>query len=98
MWARLAGDQLSEWTLLTLAWGVHHANTTGAAALYTADQLLNYSAVDLTTAGVDDSMRERDEFNFSLNLPLADAPLDHIRGQLVALAREQHARKERPST
>lgn len=32
-WARLAGDQLSEWTLLTLAWGVHHASTTGAAAL-----------------------------------------------------------------
>ena len=32
-WARLAGDQLSEWTLLALAWGVHHANTTGAAAL-----------------------------------------------------------------
>jgi DNA-3-methyladenine glycosylase II len=31
-WARLAGDRLSEWTLLTLAWGVHHASTTGAAA------------------------------------------------------------------
>ncbi|TVT52066.1 hypothetical protein FNH05_13560 [Amycolatopsis rhizosphaerae] len=32
-WARLAGAQLSEWTLLTLSWGVHHANATGAAAL-----------------------------------------------------------------
>lgn len=32
-WARLAGDQLSEWTLLTLAWGVRHASTTGTGAL-----------------------------------------------------------------
>lgn len=27
VWARLAGDQPSEWTLLTLAWGVHYAQT-----------------------------------------------------------------------
>lgn len=33
VWARLAGDQLSAWTLLTLAWGVRYANTTGAAGL-----------------------------------------------------------------
>lgn len=33
VWARLAGDQLSAWTLLTLAWGVRHARKTGAAAL-----------------------------------------------------------------
>lgn len=33
MWARLAGDQLSEWTLLTLAWGVRHAHAIGGAAL-----------------------------------------------------------------
>ena len=26
VWQRLAGDQLSMWTLLTLAWGVRHAN------------------------------------------------------------------------
>lgn len=32
-WARLAGDQLSDWTLLTLAWGVRHANTTATVAL-----------------------------------------------------------------
>ena len=31
-WARLAGEQLSTWTLLTLAWGVRHARSTGAAA------------------------------------------------------------------
>lgn len=32
VWRGLAGDQLSAWTLLTLAWGVHHAARTGAAA------------------------------------------------------------------
>lgn len=33
VWARLAGDQLSDWTLLTLAWGVRHAHATEGAAL-----------------------------------------------------------------
>ncbi len=33
VWARLAGDQLSAWTLLTLAWGARHATTTGVVAL-----------------------------------------------------------------
>ncbi len=33
VWAGLAGQQLSEWTLLTLAWGVRHASTTGTVAL-----------------------------------------------------------------
>lgn len=28
VWARLAGEQLSAWTLLTLAWGVRHAHGT----------------------------------------------------------------------
>ncbi|MGW4593544.1 B12-binding domain-containing radical SAM protein [Amycolatopsis thermoflava] len=64
-----------------------------ATGRYTPDQLLNYSHVDLTDAGLDDPLRERDEFNFSVNLPLADAPIDYIRTHLVTLAREQHARK-----
>lgn len=63
------------------------------AGRYTPAQLLNYSAVDLTSGGVDESMRERDEFNFSVNLPLADAPIDVIRTHLVALAHEQYQRK-----
>lgn len=33
VWQRLAGEQLSAWTLLTLAWGVKHARTNGATAL-----------------------------------------------------------------
>jgi radical SAM superfamily enzyme YgiQ (UPF0313 family) len=64
-----------------------------ATGQYSAAQLLDYSAVDLTDAGVDESMRERDEFNFSVNLPLAGAPIDHVRAQLVALTREQYLRK-----
>lgn len=64
-----------------------------ATGRYTPGQLLNYSHVDLTDAGLDDTLRERDEFNFSVNLPLADAPIDYVRTHLVTLAREQHARK-----
>lgn len=64
-----------------------------ATGRYTTDQLLNYTAVDLTDAGVDESMRERDEFNFSINLQLSDAPIDYVRSRLVALSREQYTRK-----
>lgn len=63
-----------------------------ATGRYTADQLLNYSPVDLTGEGVDETMRERDEFNFSVNRQLCDAPLDYVRAQLVALAHEQYNR------
>ncbi|MEV5301175.1 B12-binding domain-containing radical SAM protein [Amycolatopsis methanolica] len=64
-----------------------------ATGRYTPNQLLNYSHVDLTDAGLDDTLRDRDEFNFSVNLPLADAPIGYVRAHLVALAREQHVRK-----
>ncbi len=64
-----------------------------ATGRYTAAQLLNYTAVDLTAGGVDSSMLQRDEFNFSVNLPLADAPIDYVRAQLVRLAHGQHDRK-----
>ena len=63
-----------------------------ATGRYTPAQLLDYQPIDLTSAGLDESMRGRDEFNFSVNLPLANAPLDYIRDQLIALTREQHAR------
>jgi anaerobic magnesium-protoporphyrin IX monomethyl ester cyclase len=48
---------------------------------------------DLTDSGVDEAMRERDEFNFSVNLQLSEAPISYVRQQLVALTREQHDRK-----
>ncbi|MFB9687281.1 B12-binding domain-containing radical SAM protein [Amycolatopsis plumensis] len=60
---------------------------------YTAEQLLNYSAVDLTSGGVDESMRERDEFNFSVNIQLSEAPIDYVRRSLVTLTRAQFDRK-----
>ncbi|WP_336159916.1 B12-binding domain-containing radical SAM protein [Amycolatopsis sp. VC5-11] len=60
---------------------------------YTAEQLLNYSAVDLTSDGVDESMRERDEFNFSVNIQLSDAPIDYVRRNLVTITRAQFDRK-----
>jgi anaerobic magnesium-protoporphyrin IX monomethyl ester cyclase len=59
---------------------------------FTPQQLLNYTAVDLTDAGSDPLMLKRDEFNFSTNLPLAQAPIDYIRQQLVRLSRIQHTR------
>jgi radical SAM superfamily enzyme YgiQ (UPF0313 family) len=63
-----------------------------AVGKYTPDQLLNYTHVDLTSAGTDEVMFERDEFSFSVNLPLADAPIGHIRHGLITIMREQRAR------
>lgn len=65
-----------------------------ATGRFTAAQLLDYSAVDLTDTGVNEAMRERDEFNFSVNLQLSEAPIDKVRATLVHLSREQYERKE----
>jgi anaerobic magnesium-protoporphyrin IX monomethyl ester cyclase len=64
-----------------------------ATGLYTSEQLLNYSPVDLTDAGLDEAMRRRDEFNFSINLQLSDAPVSYIRDKLVKLSRAQFDRR-----
>ncbi|OLR94416.1 B12-binding domain-containing radical SAM protein [Actinokineospora bangkokensis] len=68
----------------------HRIKATGR---YTDDQLLNYSPVDLTADGREDSMLDRDEFNFTVNLQLSDAPIDHVRTRLLELTRAQHARE-----
>jgi anaerobic magnesium-protoporphyrin IX monomethyl ester cyclase len=68
-----------------------------ATGEYTEDQLLNYSAVDLTDRGLDESMLERDEFNFSINLQLSDAPISYIREQLTHLSSEQFRRRKEAS-
>lgn len=60
---------------------------------YTAEQLLNYTAVDLTGGGIDESMRERDEFNFSVGLQLSQASVDYVRANLVALSRAEFQRR-----
>jgi radical SAM superfamily enzyme YgiQ (UPF0313 family) len=64
-----------------------------ATGKYTTAELLNYSAVDLTGDGVDEAMRERDEFNFSVNVQLADASIPFIRRSLVTLSQEQFSRR-----
>jgi anaerobic magnesium-protoporphyrin IX monomethyl ester cyclase len=59
---------------------------------YDAEQLLNYEHVDLTSAGADEAMRERDEFNFSVNIQFGEAPIRAVRDTLARLSGEQDAR------
>ncbi|MFJ2895830.1 B12-binding domain-containing radical SAM protein [Streptomyces sp. NPDC087218] len=59
------------------------------------DDLLAYGDVDLTQNGVDESMRQRDEFNFSVNVQFGGVPLPRIRSTLATLTREQHQRNSR---
>jgi anaerobic magnesium-protoporphyrin IX monomethyl ester cyclase len=63
-----------------------------ATGRYTPAQLLDYRPVDLTGAGIDELMYKRDEFNFSVNLQLSEAPIPYIRAALVRLSRTQHQR------
>ncbi|HJQ01757.1 MAG TPA: radical SAM protein [Jatrophihabitans sp.] len=63
-----------------------------ATGHYQAEQLLRYDDIDLTDEGLDEAMRGRDEFNFSVNIQFGEADLRLVRSQLVALSREQHER------
>jgi anaerobic magnesium-protoporphyrin IX monomethyl ester cyclase len=63
-----------------------------ATGRYSAAQLLDYTALDLTDGGLDEAMRGRDEFNFSVNLQFGEAQLTYVRQQLVSLSHEQHER------
>lgn len=56
------------------------------------DALLAYSDVDLTEDGADESMRQRDEFNFSVGVQFGAVPLSRLRTALAHLTREQHDR------
>ena len=56
--------------------------------------MLNYSHVDLTEHGALEVMRERDEFNFSVNLRFAEATPGEIRQALAAIVKEQSDRSE----
>ncbi len=62
------------------------------AAGHGPDTLLAYADVDLTDHGADESLRDRDEFNFSVGVQFGGVPLPIIRATLAALTREQHAR------
>ncbi|MCX5607021.1 B12-binding domain-containing radical SAM protein [Streptomyces sp. NBC_00047] len=56
------------------------------------DKLLAYSDVDLTADGANESMRQRDEFNFSVGIQFGTVPLPKLRATLATLTREQHTR------
>ncbi|MEV6565922.1 B12-binding domain-containing radical SAM protein [Streptomyces kronopolitis] len=66
--------------------------TTLTEAGHDPDALLAYGDVDLTQDGADESMRQRDEFNFSVGIQFGDVPLDQVRTTLAMLTREQHER------
>ncbi|MEU5659967.1 radical SAM protein [Streptomyces sp. NPDC047737] len=66
--------------------------TTLTDAGHRPDDLLAYGDVDLTGDGAEESMRQRDEFNFSVGIQFGDVPLAEIRATLAALTREQHQR------
>ena len=63
-----------------------------ASGRYDPQQLLEYTALDLTDGGLDEAMRGRDEFNFSVNIQFGEAELRYVRRQLVELSREQWER------
>jgi anaerobic magnesium-protoporphyrin IX monomethyl ester cyclase len=48
--------------------------------------------VDLTAGGLDESMRARDEFNFSVNIQFGEPTITEVRHHLLALSREQYDR------
>jgi len=63
-----------------------------ATGQYQPQQLLDYTAVDLTAGGVDEAMRGRDEFNFSVNIQFGEATVDEVRARLTELSHEQFQR------
>ncbi|WP_307812872.1 B12-binding domain-containing radical SAM protein [Micromonospora coerulea] len=67
-----------------------------ATGRYDPAQLLDYTAVDLTDDGLDEAMRGRDEFNFSVNLQFGEVEVPYVRRKLVELARAQHDRLAPP--
>lgn len=64
-----------------------------ATGRYRREDLLAYTAVDLSADGCHEFMRERDEFNFSVNLQFSEAPVEYVRKRLTELTREQFERK-----
>lgn len=65
-----------------------------ATGQYEPQRLLDYTAVDLTAGGVDEAMRGRDEFNFSVNIQFGEATVDEVRACLVELSRAQYERAQ----
>lgn len=68
--------------------------TTLTDAGHNPEDLLAYGDVDLTGDGADESMRQRDEFNFSVGIQFGDVPLAKVRSTLATLTRDQHERNQ----
>jgi anaerobic magnesium-protoporphyrin IX monomethyl ester cyclase len=43
---------------------------------------------------VDEAMRGRDEFNFSVNIQFGEATVDEVRARLTELSRQQYQRSQ----
>ncbi len=65
-----------------------------ASGRYDAAQLLDYTAVDLAEGGLNEAMRGRDEFNFTVNIQFGEATVQEVRQRLVELSREQYQRAQ----
>lgn len=62
------------------------------AAGHSEDRLLEYCAVDLSELGLEEGLRGRDEFNFSVNIQFGEVAIEDVRAALVTLSREQATR------
>lgn len=63
-----------------------------ATGRYCAEDLLQYEYVDITDNGKVQSLLERDEFNFSVNLQFGDVPLAKVRNYMSQIMSEQKRR------
>ncbi|WP_276938335.1 MULTISPECIES: B12-binding domain-containing radical SAM protein [Ferrimicrobium] len=59
---------------------------------YSPSELLEYEHVDLTASGATEAMRQRDEFNFSVNIQFGEAPISSVRKALARVTALQHER------
>lgn len=64
-----------------------------ASGRYSYEQLMAYRDIDLADQGVDEAMRGRDEFNFSVNIKFGEPDISVVRDSLVTLSREQYERR-----
>ena len=82
-------------------WRATHAWLTASRSAGRENPLappLDYTAVDLTTGGLDEAMLGRDEFNFSVNVQFGETTVDEVRDRLTELSREQYRRSATVST
>lgn len=59
---------------------------------YDPAAMQSYSDVDLTEHGANESMRQRDEFNFTTGQQFGEVALDDLNRMLADISREQHER------